>query len=569
MSKKLLSYKSKIQRSMIKTILFPILICLILSITISFFVQLIGVEKELDKGKELVTEVFDTFYAETETALNEAGDNVNSDLSLSECLDEMEKELAAYSLYTDFFIPKFIIYTEEGYRCGSGYGSTNDDLFLPEEIFYLQEDFFPELNEETVLDSTIVYDSSQDEIVISYYVGRAYSYQNQTIYVAVTILKDSLKILSNMIHWNYNLLVMAKDVEFWALFSGGLFDGVMLYDTIIARDEAGQYGKFYSDDKMISWSRSSTGNLYVVCSYNIKSFISDYITISMASLILMLIAVITSSIFTRKASANQSKMITDIQKGLNAILNGENISISMDKTLDSIRISELFNSTSNLLHTTLDQAKEAAVAKSISEYKFLVAQFNPHFIYNTLEQIRSLIDSQPAAAKQSLISFAELLRHSVNGESLCPVKRSIDVLHEYIKIMSYRFEMRLKLRINAERSTYKYKIPKLILQPIVENAVKYNTDMESLTIELNIFFENHHLILQVKNNGSKIPEEQIVEINNNIKDASEVDKHLGLRNIYRKLQIIYNNHMDMIMTNNVDEEGLAVTIQIEEEALEC
>jgi len=136
---------------------------------------------------------------------------------------------------------------------------------------------------------------------------------------------------------------------------------------------------------------------------------------------------------------------------------------------------ELFRGLCSLLQIQLEinTLKEQAVLLSEAEVKVLQAQINPHFLFNALNTISYYCRSNPERAKDLIIYLAQYYRHSLNNESVfINFKQEIKHIQAYVNIEMARFGERLKVTYNIP-DYLDFNLPCLILQPLVENAIKH------------------------------------------------------------------------------------------------
>jgi len=142
--------------------------------------------------------------------------------------------------------------------------------------------------------------------------------------------------------------------------------------------------------------------------------------------------------------------------------------------------------------------------KSRAELQTLQAKINPHFLYNSLNSIASLIHDNPVKAEEMVLSLSELFRYSTNsqGKSFSPVKDEVKMVKTYIDVEKVRFGENLNFVLHLDRDAEKYYIPRFLIQPLVENAVKHGTSkVKNGTIELSISKEENGLRIIVSDNG--------------------------------------------------------------------
>jgi two-component system LytT family sensor kinase len=155
----------------------------------------------------------------------------------------------------------------------------------------------------------------------------------------------------------------------------------------------------------------------------------------------------------------------------------------------------------------LDQLKLEGVIKQM-ELKTLKAHLNPHFIFNSLNSIRALVDLDPARARRAITELSNLLRGSLQTEQgqLVPLQQEIDIIRDYLALESIRFEDRMKVEWQIAEDTLALPVPPMMLQTLVENAIKHGigTRSEGGCITIRSYRQNQYenLVLEIVNSGT-------------------------------------------------------------------
>ncbi len=196
----------------------------------------------------------------------------------------------------------------------------------------------------------------------------------------------------------------------------------------------------------------------------------------------------------------------------------------------------------NAMHAQQEQIK--TLARDAELYK-LRQQLQPHFLFNSLNSINALIGSQPQQARKMTVSLSDFLRKTINQEDneLTTLAAELEYCILYLEIEKVRFGHRLAINIDIAEETKGLKIPSLILQPIIENAIKYGlyNTTEAVTISIQAKYYNGKLIISIHNPV----------------DASagspNAGSGFGLSGINRRLQLIYgiNNLLSIANNNNI------------------
>ncbi len=178
-------------------------------------------------------------------------------------------------------------------------------------------------------------------------------------------------------------------------------------------------------------------------------------------------------------------------------------------------------------------------------------QLNPHFLFNTLHAISTLVDRDPGGVRRMIARLSELLRHVLDEEAPqeVPLSQELDFLDDYLEIQSIRFQGRLDIETDVPAEIQEAQVPNLILQPIVENALKHGASQVRGVgrIEIEGRREKNRLILSVRDNGPGLPPSQ--------------EDGLGLRNVRARLQELYGDEQALHL-EPAPEEGTVATLQL-------
>lgn len=183
-----------------------------------------------------------------------------------------------------------------------------------------------------------------------------------------------------------------------------------------------------------------------------------------------------------------------------------------------------------------------------SEIRALQMQINPHFLFNTLNTIARTADMEEAEGTVLLLEgTASLLRYTL-GDSMqmVPLEKELEMLKNYVSIQENRFEERILFHFELDKSLHTTLVPRLILQPVLENAVIHGVAMktEGARIEIRTFQSERGCVLSVTDNGVGIEAERLAKIREEIRRGSIAGTHIGLANIYARLRFFYGSRAD-------------------------
>lgn len=157
--------------------------------------------------------------------------------------------------------------------------------------------------------------------------------------------------------------------------------------------------------------------------------------------------------------------------------------------------------------SVLLSAEAARLEAQLAEARLdaLRRQLDPHFLFNTLHAISSLVERDPRGVRRMISRLSELLRHSIEGatEQEIPLDRELELLGRYVEIMQIRFQGRLEVTTDVEARARDALVPNLVLQPIVENAIKHGSSrVEGVgRVDVRAVVQGDTLLLTVRDNG--------------------------------------------------------------------
>lgn len=202
-----------------------------------------------------------------------------------------------------------------------------------------------------------------------------------------------------------------------------------------------------------------------------------------------------------------------------------------------------------------------------AELKAFQAQINPHFLYNTLDCINGLVDlDRPNDIKKTITALASIMRMSIKGKEIMTVRENIRYINEYMFIEQLRYPDNLIFLNEIPEEMMEFYIPKLILQPILENSVIHGTSslLGKGMIALLGKEEPDALIFTVSDNGVGFPEailQLFRESPENHLDDTQTQSRLGLLNIQKRIHLMYGTEYGLTL-QNLPAGGSRVTIRL-------
>lgn len=368
---------------------------------------------------------------------------------------------------------------------------------------------------------------------------------------------------------------------------GAIFIGIpyKYFETLFSESEDGHFLLYDDQDKLIfshaqngettiqddyievsanvlntGWSviyRSSVSNITAEIS---KMFSFYAIIVSISILIFLILSIFISRSLYRPL--NELKNVAE-QFG------NENLNVRFPvKGTDEIAIlGNAFNDMLDQIKRLFTRVQEKQEEKRIIELEALFAQIHPHFLINTLNSIKyNLILDGAEVHGEKINSLMRLLRAYMRIDELAYLHQECNLLIDYNEIMQLRSDRTIHLIIDLPKELEKFRIPRLILQPIVENAIVHGFEEDSIdpTIHVQVKDYKGEVVIKIEDNGLGMSAIKLEEVQNSLHERIEDDereKHIGLRNVSQRLKLTYGTDVLLNIYIN-DQSGVTTKIHI-------
>lgn len=201
-----------------------------------------------------------------------------------------------------------------------------------------------------------------------------------------------------------------------------------------------------------------------------------------------------------------------------------------------------------------------------NQLRLLQSRINPHFLFNTLNMISSLARMEDAGRTAEIIEItAEYLRYNLDNLSKSvTLKKEIHNLENYIYIQKCRFENRYEYELDVDWDCSDFLMPPMILQPLVENAIKHGLCMVLSGGKITVLVKKceNAFLLSVSDNGSGMSKEKISELYRSIREKKTQSTHVGLRNIYMRLQYFYKTDVEFLIDSSREKTQISIRLPI-------
>ncbi len=285
--------------------------------------------------------------------------------------------------------------------------------------------------------------------------------------------------------------------------------------------------------------------------------------ITMFEVVLLVVSVVIAS----KVADNITTNIRTLIAGMKRLENGEDVEEIKPVTGDETQyLVQTFNGLNQRLKDTIAEVTEKQVQKEKAEYHALITQLNPHFLYNTLESVSAMakLDGQQEIV-DAISALSKILRVSLTDtDGTVTFKSEIDYIKQYLKLEKLVTGGKVDWEIDCDEDTLMLEVPKLIIQPIVENSMVHGFKDKKEDAMIVIHAEiREKLIIEIADNGCGMTGDEVENVlSREIQtvDPSEDRKHIGISSIKSRLQYMYGPEAGISIDSTP---GIGTTIKIE------
>jgi len=361
-------------------------------------------------------------------------------------------------------------------------------------------------------------------------------------------------------------------------FLNGGFIALVSGDTIVLSNGANIGEKFVLDKENCKFSESVKDNIKIVIVGDIVNFYIRNIShilfiITIVFVVFCVFCIILYIIF-------KYRIVLPIAELSNAMQNN-NTYKSRIKAVNSEELNVIVNSANEMLETLEGQLHEIVYTQQrlydveLQYQKSLIismqSSINPHFMYNTLECIRSMaIVYKCEDIADICVSFAKFLRYSIKNEIYVTVDDEIESIRQYMEVMNIRYPGLIEVSYAIEEQALGLQCPKMIIQPIVENAVLHGIAESGRNgiINISIWVEENILHVKIADNGKGIEDTKLKKIVSQMLSDNAPKDCIGLFNVHKRIQLMCGDEYGLTVASEWFE-GTEVTMKIAVKDLEA
>ncbi|MCX7773190.1 MAG: sensor histidine kinase, partial [Clostridia bacterium] len=246
------------------------------------------------------------------------------------------------------------------------------------------------------------------------------------------------------------------------------------------------------------------------------------------------------------------KPVNALVKGMKRLQGGQvDVSVPIDRQDELGYLTEVFNKMVQDIQHLMNSIYREQITRKEAELKALQSQMNPHFLFNTLESINWMAQMQNVPEISETVSnLSSLIEAGIGRDArLITVSEEFAYIEQYVAIIKRRLEDRLEFSMDVENDILNVPIPRLLIQPIIENSVYHGIERvrRKGVIVLKAFSQEDKLVITVYDNGAGIPKEELENFRNRLamdddayfKMIGKKGKSVGIENVNRRIKLFY------------------------------
>lgn len=271
-----------------------------------------------------------------------------------------------------------------------------------------------------------------------------------------------------------------------------------------------------------------------------------------STFIVSVISMLVAYLLAVVASSRLVKPIRHLQKKMKKVQMGDFGERAEVASHDEIgHLTGGFNMMVTEIERLIKEVYESKLREKDAQLSTLESQINPHFIYNTLESINLMaLESNHPKLSSVVVSLGRLLRFTVDkDERLVYLKDELLFVESYIQIQSYRLGGQLQMELDVDMGHEAYLVPKLMLQPLIENVIEHAMEDEPVIVRIATYVEEDHFVITISDDGKGITEERMMQVEAHIyKESNEhgardgfgfKKKGFALRNVHWRIRLLF------------------------------
>ena len=362
-----------------------------------------------------------------------------------------------------------------------------------------------------------------------------------------------------------NIMILSSDKE---LIASRDYNDSYIFSDELMRGISGDKGEKIDEEAGIFISYITLKNIgwKIVAYVTLDELYKDAYTLRRNIVMLCIASVLLLSVLTTFIAVDFVKPINKLVKGMKKVQAGEsNVFVQVDREDELGFLNKTFNEMSGEIHHLVNWVYREQLTRKEAELKALQSQINPHFLFNTLEAINWLAQLNNVPEISSTVSdLSDLMEASIGRDDrLITIEEEFTYADKYISLQKRRFGDRVELVKNVQPEVIGIKIPRLLIQPLIENAVYHGIERirGKGVISLNAKKTDDCVSIEVVDNGAGMDRDELEQLNDRLamdndtyfkKLGGKKSKSIGIENVNRRIKLFYGESFGLAIES---EEG--------------
>ncbi|OPJ63990.1 sensor histidine kinase [Clostridium oryzae] len=311
----------------------------------------------------------------------------------------------------------------------------------------------------------------------------------------------------------------------------------------------------YKGKKMLVVCKSLENGWKTISMVSYSSFLDNAIKSASFIFIIFLFSVLLAVVLTYVISAIVTKRINVMVKQVKKVQDGNfNVEFKNMGNDEIGNLSSAFCNMSKKLKFLIEEVYEKELLKKQADMNVLQEQINPHFLYNALASISSLaLKNNDKKVNQMTSLLGKFYRLSLNkGKNMFHVSDEIELTQYYIEIQKIRFQNLLNITFELDETLAEYKVPKLILQPFIENSINHGIfdDEKGINIIIKLYGQDGKIVFEVVDDGIGMDNNKLESILNQMSSLTE---GFGIKNVNNRIKLYFGDEYGVQIFSKLNE----------------
>ncbi len=323
-------------------------------------------------------------------------------------------------------------------------------------------------------------------------------------------------------------------------------DGSVLYDSQHKQDGKMTELVNENEDSYTTVSQIGTTGMEIRCELPRAFLFREMANLRTPIIMIVVVSLLLTLLFVSMIGHMYRKRTRNLMAYMQEVQGGHFDARIEDEKEDEIGIlSRSFNEMCERIDTYIDQVYKAEVESKNAQINALQTQINPHFLYNTLESIKAqAIKEGDSATPEMIVLLGKMFRWITRTDQhFVTIEEELEYIDTYLKLQSYRYDEPLDIDIQVDEQYLDYGIPKLTLQPIVENVIKHglvSIDRRGLA-GITVKKKGENLEISVYDNGKGMDEDRLEEIRERLKQVTKQEdfSSIGIQNVRSRIGLLF------------------------------